>query len=125
MPTQDILEWLADQGLTEVHTSDEVANPTDTDAVLFQHTAAAAILTLRFTFVNDCPVATTYAVQKDSGEGFVDVLRPIAHPHLLEPVSLIVELDVGEKIRAGIVANPEASGTSRVVVEFIAPNTEA
>lgn len=116
MPSQEILEWMADQGMTEVFTSDAVANPTTgPGAVLFQHTAAAPILTLRFTFVNDSDSSVIYAIRLD-GE---DVLKPIAHPNLTEQASLVIPVDEGHTILAGIVADENANGTSRVVVEYI------
>jgi len=116
MPAQDILEWLADHGMTEVFTSNAIDNPTSGEgAILFQHTATAAILTLRFTFVNDSTNAVIYAIKLD-GE---DRLRPIAHPNLTEPVSLVVPIEVGQVLLVGTAADPAANGTSRVIVEYI------
>lgn len=116
MPTQDVLEWLADHGMTEVFTSDEIDNPTEEPgAVLFQHTATEAILALRFTFVNDSTNTVVYAIRLDGG----DLLKPIAHPNLTEPVSLVVPVEVGQVLLVGTAADPAANGTSRVVVEYI------
>jgi hypothetical protein len=119
MPSQQILEWLADQGLTTLYTTDEVANPTSGDALLFSYNVATAMLTLRFTFINGSTASTTYAIQKDEGSGWEDMVRPSAHPQLLEPVSVSVPLEPGQSIRVGIVANANATGTSRVVVEYV------
>ena len=116
MPTQDILEWLADHGMTEVFTSNAIDNPTSGEgAVLFQHTAAEAILTLRYTFINDSTNAVIYVVRLDG----VDILKPIAHPNLTEPLSLVVPVEIGQTIVVGALADPSANGTSRVVVEYI------
>lgn len=102
--------------MTEVYTSDAVANPTSGEgAILFQHTAAAPILTLRFTFVNDSDSLVIYAIRLD-GE---DVFKPIAHPNLTEQVSLVIPVDEGHTILAGVVADEVANGTSRVVVEYL------
>jgi len=102
--------------MTEVFTSNAIDNPTSGEgAVLFQHTATEAILTLRFTFVNDSTNAVIYAIRLDG----VDVLKPVAHPNLTEPVSLVVPVEVGQTILVGALADPDANGTSRVVVEYL------
>jgi len=107
---------LADHGMTEVFTSNEVDNPTaEPGAILFQHTATEAILALRFTFVNDSTNTVIYAIRLD-GE---DQLKPLAHPNLTEPVNLVVPVEIGQTLLVGIVADSSASGTSRVVVEYI------
>lgn len=116
MPSQEILEWLADHGMTEVYTSDAVANPTSGEgAVLFEHTATEPILTLRYTFVNDSTNPVIYGIRLDGD----DVLKPTAHPNLTEPVSIVIPVEVEQTILVGTFADPAANGTSRVVVEYI------
>jgi len=119
VPNQEILEWLANKGMTELYTSNAVANPTTSDVLLFSHTPSEGILMLRFTFMNDCPVSTTYAIQTSVEGEWVDVVRPVAYPNLVEQMSMSFPVDAGVPIRVGVVANAEASGTSRVVVEYI------
>jgi len=102
--------------MTEVFTSDAIDNPTTGEgAVLFQHTASEAILTLRYTFVNDSTNSVIYAIRIDAE----DVFKPVAHPNLTEPVSLVVPVEVGQTILVGTLSDESANGTSRVVVEYI------
>lgn len=120
MPAQDQLEWLAEHGMTEVFTSNAVENPTTGDgAVLFSHTPSVGIFTLRFSFINNATVQTTYVIQTNNGSGWVDELRPVAFPNLVEPVVLNIPVDASTAIRVAIVAEENANGTSRVIVEYI------
>ena len=116
MPNQDILEWLADNGMTEVFTSDEIDNPTSgPGAVLFQHTATEPLLTLRYSFINDSTNLVIYAIRLD-GE---DIHKPVAHPNLVEPVNVVIPIAVGQTILVGTLTDESANGTSRVIVEYI------
>jgi hypothetical protein len=106
--------------MTEVYTSDAVANPTTGDgSILFSYSPPRGILTLRFSFVNDSEKQTTYVIQTNDGSGWEDELKPVAFPNLVEPVSLTIPVAPGHSLRVGIVANAAAAGTSRVVVEYI------
>lgn len=126
MPSQEILEWLADQGLTAVYTSDATPNPTTgAGTIIFQHapTADAGILVLRFTFVNESATSMTYAIQTsdDGGETWQDVIRPTAHPKLLETATISVTVANPRKVRVGIMPDAASTGTSRVIVEYLKP----
>jgi len=115
-----ILEWLAAQGVADLYTSDAVANPTSgPGAVLFSHTAGGQLILYRLTFLNDSDVPQNYRVETNDGGGWEVAEIECVPAHTAEQVVVFVAVPATESVRIGIVADENATGTSRVAVEYI------
>ena len=122
MDNSGVFKWLATQtGLTNLHITPQVDNPTSAQAILFGFTASQTVFVHRIFVANDSTIPETYILQTKPSEApdFTEVGRVTLEPGLTWRENYELVLADGDQIRMGIDDDPAATGTSIAVAEFL------
>lgn len=117
-----ILRWLATQaGITNLVITAPVDNPTSSSVLLFSFTVAKSTYLHRIFIANDSSINQTYILQhKPTGApAFIELGRITLEPGITWRNNYELALAVGESIRLAIDDDPDATGVSLAVCEYL------